>query len=129
MGEQSFIFGGVTLNIDTMTISDIWKEIEKRANDYPEYVENINASYIVKLSGEEKTTYSLIFKKEGTTVIKEELDDADCVLSMNTKSFKKLLQGNLNTTAAFMSGKLKVKGNIGLALKLEEALKKFQFGS
>ena len=112
-----------------MTISDIWKEIEKRANDHPEYVEDINATYTVKLSGEEKNTYSLIFKKEGTTVIKEELDDADCVLSMNTKSFKKLLQGNLNTTAAFMSGKLKVKGNIGLALKLEEALKKFQFGS
>lgn len=43
------------------------------------------------------------------------------------KEFQKLLQGDLNSTTAFMTGRLKVKGNIGLALKLESILKKYNF--
>ncbi|MGA9173790.1 MAG: SCP2 sterol-binding domain-containing protein [Thermoactinomyces sp.] len=47
---------------------------------------------------------------------------------MSAEDFKDLLSGNLSGTAAFMTGKLKVKGNIGLALKLENILRQYDTG-
>src|SRR5699024_9879331 len=107
--------------------SDIWKEIEKVANAHPEFADGLKAKYAVTITGEEAGSYGLIFATDDIKVVQGTMDDADCSLSMNIKTFKKLLQGNLNTTTAFMTGKLKVKGNIGLALKLESTLKKFSF--
>lgn len=37
--------------------------------------------------------------------------------------FIHMLQGSLNPTTAFMSGKLKIKGNLGMATKLEKIMK------
>ncbi|NLA04878.1 MAG: SCP2 sterol-binding domain-containing protein, partial [Firmicutes bacterium] len=36
--------------------------------------------------------------------------------------FGSLLDGKLNATSAFMAGKLKVKGDMGLAMKLQSLL-------
>jgi putative sterol carrier protein len=47
-------------------------------------------------------------------------------LILTENNFSKLLKDNLNTTMAFMTGGLKVEGNPGLALKLQEIVKKYQ---
>lgn len=45
-------------------------------------------------------------------------DDADCVLTADTETFQGMLEGDVNPTSAFMSGRLKVDGDMGLAMKL-----------
>ncbi len=44
--------------------------------------------------------------------------DADVTLTASAEVFQAILEGEENPTAAFMTGKLKVDGDMGLAMKL-----------
>ena len=49
-------------------------------------------------------------------------DDADVTLTASTETFKAILDGELNPTTAFMTGKLSVDGDMGMAMKLSGVL-------
>lgn len=62
-------------------------------------------------------------KGEGSICIDENgarIDDgdADCTLTASVDTFEALMDGSQNPTAAFMTGKLKVDGDMGMAMKL-----------
>jgi putative sterol carrier protein len=45
-------------------------------------------------------------------------DAADCTLTADAETFQAMMDGSLNPTAAFMTGKLSVDGDMGIAMKL-----------
>ena len=45
-------------------------------------------------------------------------DDADVTMTADVDTFQAILEGELNPTAAFMSGKLTIDGDMGAAMKL-----------
>lgn len=49
-------------------------------------------------------------------------EDADVTMTADAETFREILDGALNPTAAFMSGKLKVDGDMGAAMRLAPAL-------
>ncbi|MEM7520157.1 MAG: SCP2 sterol-binding domain-containing protein [Pseudomonadota bacterium] len=49
-------------------------------------------------------------------------DEADVTLSADADTFQDIMSGEQNATAAFMSGKLKVDGDMGMAMKLGSVL-------
>lgn len=49
-------------------------------------------------------------------------EDADVTLTADADLFQAILEGDTNPTAAFMSGKLKVDGDMGMAMKLGSIL-------
>lgn len=49
-------------------------------------------------------------------------DEADVTLSADAETFEAILKGDLDATAAFMSGRLSVDGDMGLAMKLGSVL-------
>jgi putative sterol carrier protein len=49
-------------------------------------------------------------------------DAADVTLTADAETFQGILEGNVNPTAAFMTGKLSVDGDMGLAMQLGAAL-------
>ena len=50
--------------------------------------------------------------------VSNEDKDADCTIKMKFDDFISLTQGELDPTTAFMMGKLKVAGNMAIAMKL-----------
>jgi len=49
-------------------------------------------------------------------------EDADVTLTADAETFEGIVSGETNPTAAFMSGKLTVDGDMGLAMKLASVL-------
>ena len=62
---------------------------------------------------------SIIVDAEGARAGDEE---TDVTLSADTETFVEILDGSLNPTSAFMSGRLRVEGDMGQAMKLGAAL-------
>jgi len=72
---------------------------------------------------------SIKFEIEGTGAIRIDengasLDDgdADCTITAEADVFQDLLSGDLNPTSAFMSGKISIDGDMGMAMKLGSLL-------
>ncbi len=48
---------------------------------------------------------------------------ADCTLKMDFSDFSDLIGGKLDGMTAFMTGKLKIEGDMGVAMKLQTILR------
>lgn len=117
----------MAIDFGAMQMTDVWHEIDVKLNEEPGPIEGMKYSYSFDLSGEDGGLFGLKLTDGKVETITGDPGEVDCALTMSVKDFKKLLAGNLNSTAAFMMGKLKVKGNMGLALKLEGLLKQYSF--
>jgi putative sterol carrier protein len=63
---------------------------------------------------------------DGTTspaTLTHDDDDADCTLILSADNLAAILHGTLDPTMAFMTGKLRVTGSTGIAMKLASVLK------
>jgi putative sterol carrier protein len=57
-----------------------------------------------------------------TGAVADDGSDADCTLTATADTFQSLIEGDLDPTGAFMSGKLTVDGDMGLAMRLGSLL-------
>lgn len=48
--------------------------------------------------------------------------EADCTITLTTANLKKLLRGQMKPATAFLSGKVKVEGDMSAALQLQSLL-------
>ncbi|MEW2911308.1 MULTISPECIES: SCP2 sterol-binding domain-containing protein [unclassified Leisingera] len=62
---------------------------------------------------------AIMLDSSGARVADEE---ADVTMSADADTFQSILEGDLNPTAAFMSGKLTIDGDMGTAMQLASAL-------
>ncbi len=61
----------------------------------------------------------LVDLKSGNGSLSESEDKADCMITISDADFVQLVDGKLNPQQAFMQGKIKIKGNMMLAQKLQ----------
>jgi putative sterol carrier protein len=58
--------------------------------------------------------------QDGSVNVTEGGGDADVTIATSEETFDKLVSGEQNPTSAYMTGKLKVKGDMGAAMKLQK---------
>lgn len=64
----------------------------------------------------------LIDGTDGGNAVSNDDADADCVIIASKETFLKLKDGELNPMMAVMTGKVKIKGDMGLAMKLQSLI-------
>jgi putative sterol carrier protein len=77
----------------------------------------LNASYRFEI--DDAGTW-LVEVDDGKVSVSENEGEADTTISTSTETFMKIASGEQNPTSAYMSGKLKVKGDMGQAMKLQK---------
>lgn len=60
--------------------------------------------------------------KTTPTVVDNDNSDADCTVKVAMDDFVKIAEGDLNPQMAFMTGKLRVEGDMSLAMQLGSIL-------
>jgi putative sterol carrier protein len=74
-------------------------------------------SYLFDIEGAGRWTVRV---EDGNVNVSEGGEDADAVISTSEETFEKIASGEQNPTSAYMTGKLKVKGDMGAAMKLQK---------
>ncbi|NWZ97552.1 HSDL2 protein, partial [Nesospiza acunhae] len=88
-----------------------------------EYVRSTQGVFQFELSGDGGGTWYIDLKtKGGSAGFGKPPVTADVVMSMSSADFVKMFTGKLKPTLAFMTGRLRIKGNMALAIKLEKML-------
>ncbi|NXP83568.1 HSDL2 protein, partial [Passerina amoena] len=88
-----------------------------------EYVRRTQGVFQFELSGDGGGTWYIDLKtKGGSAGFGKPPVTADVVMSMSSADFVKMFTGKLKPTLAFMTGRLRIKGNMALAIKLEKML-------
>ncbi|WP_026630707.1 SCP2 sterol-binding domain-containing protein [Dyadobacter alkalitolerans] len=72
----------------------------------------------VKFKTEEGNVF-IDSKSVPNTVSNDDLE-ADCIFEVSTKNALKLIDGDLNAMMAYMTGKLKIDGDMGVAMRIAE---------
>jgi len=75
---------------------------------------------IFQFNIEDGETYHLVVNDGACSVAEGENDDANVTLIMNTETLKGIVSGETDGMQAFMSGQLRVEGDMMLATKLGE---------
>ncbi len=83
----------------------------------------LNGVFQFDLNGEEPLEFYFKLSDGVPEVVEGKAESSNITISMSGSDFKDLQNGTLNGMAAFMSGKLKVKGDMSLAMKLENIIK------
>jgi putative sterol carrier protein len=77
----------------------------------------MNNSYVFDIEGAGSWTVKV---NDGSVSVGEGVEDADCTISTSEETFMKLVRGEQNPTTAYMTGKIKIKGDMGAAMKLQK---------
>src|SRR5690606_30492223 len=75
-----------------------------------------------KLKFKVDDTPILIDGSGDTNVVRLSDEEADCTISASAETILKLRKGELNPMMAVMTGKIKIKGDMGLAMKLQSLI-------
>jgi putative sterol carrier protein len=75
-------------------------------------------SYLFDIEGEGQWHVEV---REGTIQVTDGANgDADATITTSAETFDKIIAGEQNPTTAYMTGKLKIKGDMGAAMKLQK---------
>ena len=102
------------------TVNQVFEEMKQRLT--PEKAQKINASYLFDIGGDGGGKWHVDLTKKSEWITQGD-GNAQCTISVaKAEDWISIATGKMNPTMAFMQGKIKVKGDMSLALKLQTLL-------
>jgi putative sterol carrier protein len=99
----------------TVTVREFFEQVPGRVS--PEQARRLDASYRFDVDG----AGSWRVEAQGDHVVVTESDaPADCVVRADEATFLGVLSGEQSAMGAYMRGKIKVEGSLGLAMRLRD---------
>ncbi len=104
-------------------VKDVFeRHLPARLQAKPDVVAKINAVYQFNTTGPEGGAWSVDCTALGGKITAGTAPNARCTVAATDKDFLAIVNGKLNPQMAFMSGKLRIQGDMGLAMKLQQIL-------
>jgi putative sterol carrier protein len=97
------------------TAQEFFSTLETRIDE--SRTAGMNNSYLFDIEGAGKWKVDV---QDGKVSVSEGGEDADAVITTSEETFERIASGEQNPTSAYMTGKLKVKGDMGAAMKLQK---------
>jgi putative sterol carrier protein len=98
----------------TQDINDFFTNLPGRAEGK---TAGVNNTYVFDIEG--AGTWTVAVNDEGAQVTEGD-QGGDCTIQASAETFSKIVAGEQNATTAYMTGKLKIKGDMGAAMKLQK---------
>ena len=103
-------------------VKEIFERIERKIFEKKTELSNTKASIQFNISGPEGGNWVVDLKDESMGV-REGDEDTNCTFSATDTNFLKLINREMKPEMAIMSGKVKLSGDIMLAMKLANLFK------
>jgi putative sterol carrier protein len=84
----------------------------------PARVAGVDQTYRFEIEGE--GTWQVAIRSGGVTVTENGEGPADATIRTSAEVFQRIVSGEQNPAMAYMSGKLKVDGDLGAVMKLQK---------
>ncbi len=98
-----------------MTAREFFEGLETRVD--PSKTAGMTNSYVFEIDGAGTWKVDV---QDGNVSVAEGGGDADATIQASEETFNQIASGDLNATTAYMTGKLKIKGDMGAAMKLQK---------
>jgi putative sterol carrier protein len=98
-----------------MTAQEFFASLPERADAAK--TAGMHNTYVFDIEDVGEWTVSVV---DGTVTVAEGAGDADCTIRASEETLVKIARGEANPTTAYMTGKLKIDGDMGAALKLQK---------
>jgi putative sterol carrier protein len=98
-----------------MSARDFFESLATRID--PAKTAGMTNSYVFDIDGAGQWKVDV---EDGAVSVTEGGGDADVTISATEETFDRIAGGELNPTTAYMSGKIKIKGDMGAAMKLQK---------
>ena len=98
-----------------MTVHEFFAQLPERAD--PAKTAGMTNTYVFDVEGAGQWTVAV---DDGKVTVNEGASEADCTISATEETLVKIAKGEANATTAYMTGKLKISGDMGAALKLQK---------
>uniref|UniRef100_A0A674CWK4 Sterol carrier protein 2 n=1 Tax=Salmo trutta TaxID=8032 RepID=A0A674CWK4_SALTR len=105
--------------LEGFRVYSVFQEIEKKLQEEGvDVVKKIGGVFAFKVTDGPEGTDALwvVDAKNGQGSVNKK---ADCTITMGDEDLMKLMTGKMNPQTAFFQGKLKIAGNMGMAMKLQ----------
>jgi len=102
-------------------VETIFTEMNARVS--LEKAKKINSTYLFDIGGDDGGKWFADFTKADGPWIEKKDGEAKCTITVpKAEDWVAIATGKMNHTSAFMQGKIKVKGDMSLAMKLPQLL-------